>query len=1304
MSVSFLSPAVSGLKNHFLHKSVPLTFSTVLLGVSTAFSALKDITVISSTASEFHFVEQFANAPAGLHRQVGADSLFYVFSAVQIGVPEGAQPRIVSAQGINAAPFSNSYLKAGHETRRLASTPLASLSEVWTMRGRKFVTVLIAPIIGENIYSQVEIRIAFDGTELLAGTSDDDPKFDKIFAASIANWEECQNWSAAPNASSKIVAQPGPFSVLADWYKLAVNQSGLYAVTYDQLSAAGLIGGAVASSTIFLYNGGGLQVNPLLTSPRPVFRQTAILVEDGGDGNFQPGDRILFYGESLNRWLYDSAGVRFVNNVYTTENIYWLAVSSDIADTPLRMVTVNAAPTGTAIDTFNTYTHYVHQQQENLLRQFSDGQLDDYYFWYWSPAESLTVFVPVVDLVPGQTANIFLSAKTFDTTGGSDAIGYVDLSVNNQPALSKNCNLSSCTYQTTNLMTGLNRFSMRLWGSVIAGPYFDFLEVSYRRATVPLGTSLDISFGPNNGLVRVDITDNFTSSPLVFNISNSLQPSRLTGAARTNGLLSFEADFALNSANRFLAVASSSLLNTLSITKITPVDIYSSSSQSDLIIITTAALAPAMNEYINYRSAQGFSTRTVTVEDIMDNFGFGLYDPSAIRDFLKHSYENYTAPAPSAVLFAGDANYDFLDRLGTGIANLVPAYLFQYDETLSDDNYVYFGQYGLIDSDSSYIGGDRGFDMIASRWPVSSAAEISSIVAKLKAYESVAGYDSWRTRISLIADDENSPQNSPVVERVHTIQTEELSKSHIPNFLNQKKIYSWEYLFVNQDKPAVNEAIVNDINDGSLVVNYVGHGSPDVWAHEHIFSRTGDLPRLTNSNSLPLFFAASCAISFFDDPKREGMAEDLLVMNGGAIGIIAATRLVYSAENAEFNQAVFDIILYNDSLTMCEAMYAAKLQRQYISPTTPVPNTNDRNYLYFGDPYLRLGLPRLKVMANSVLDTLQALKPVTVTGRITDDLGTVYSSSGRLVINVYDSKRNKSYTIPNSNITIPYAVTGPTMFRGSASITNGTYDFTFIPPLDIGYGGSGARVSLYAVLDTIDAVGVIDSIAVATSVAATLDTVGPVIGVTFSGKPLEPGGNVIQIGDQLNLTLTDSSGINLAEGIGHGITLETDNDAASLLNLTRLFQYNQDDYTGGALNYNIDSLPPGLHAFKIKAWDNANNSSTLSFAAEIVTSSALAIQDLLNYPNPMSERTSFSFSLTQAVDRFSLEIFTLSGKKINSFDRYALAAAYYNDIVWDGRDAWGDRVATGVYLYKASAVPAAGSQVEEFGKVILINQ
>ena len=1248
----------------------------------------------------------FSDAGLNLNNQVGVDSLLYLSRAIQIGIPNGAKPRLVSAQGVTSAPFDSKLINGNNPNHRLASVPLAKLSDVWTMRGRQFVTVLISPVTGDNIYRQVEINVAFDGTPLSSGSAANDPGFNKIFSSSIANWAECREWVVAPRASTKSVAQPGPFAVIADWYKVSVNQNGIHAVTFSQLQSAGLIGSSVPSSTIFVYNGGGMQINPRLTDPRPIFQQSAISIEDGGDGNFQAGDRILFYGEALNRWRYDSTGANYVKNVYTTENIYWLAISSGISEAPLRMSSINAAPTGSAIDTFNTYTHYVQLEQDNSLRVF-DGSVDDYYTWYWSFEDSLDVFVPAANVVPGQTSNIFIAAKTYDQTGGSDAIGNVDLSINNQPGFSKVCNFDSCTYQTNSLISGLNRFSMRLHGFVSSGfntdPYLDRLELSYRRFTVPIGSSIDASFGPYSGLNRVDITDNFTAAPLIFNVSNPTRPVRLNGFVRSSGQVSFEDSFNLDSPNRFYAVSSNGLANPISITKVTPVDLHSSSAPADLIIVTAASLAPAMTEYVNYRSAQGIAINLVTIKDIMDNFGFGLYDPSAIRDFLKHSYENYPSPAPSAVLFVGDANYDFLDHLGTGVPNVVPAYVFEFDRTLSDDNYVYFGQYGLIDSDSSYITGDRGFDMISARWPVNSNGEINSIVSKIKSYESPSNFDSWRTNIGLVADDEYGA-NTPTIEAIHTAQTEVISENHIPGLLNKHKIYSWEHPFVNRDKPSVNNAIVNDINDGVLILNYVGHGSPDLWAHEHIFSRTADLPRLTNSNKLPLVYAASCAISLFDDPKREGMGEDLLSMSGGAAGVIAATRLVYSTENADFNRVVFDVLFYNDSLAICEALFAAKLLRQYVSPTTPVPNTNDRNYVFFGDPYLRLGLPRLNALADSTLDSLQALKPIRITGRITDDLGALYNSDGRLIVNVFDSERRKFHTIGSTTIVRQYSVTGPAMFRGSSTITNGTFDFTFIPPLDIGYGGSGARISLYAILDTIDAAGVIDSIDVGTTVAATTDSAGPVFGVTFSGKPLEPGGNVIQIGDQLEIALSDSSGINIAEGIGHGITLETDNDAGSLRNLTALFQYNQDDYTNGALNYNLDSLETGLHNFKIKAWDNANNSSTFEFTAEIISGSALAIRDLLNYPNPMSEETSFSFSLTQPVDNFSLEIFTLSGKKINTFNRYTLAAAYYDDIVWDGRDAIGDRVATGVYLYKATAVPVAGDKVEEFGKVILINQ
>lgn len=1297
ISASFIRPAMAGLVRNLWRKSTPITLSTVLLGASPVLASLKDISVINSTPTEFHFVISFENYQS-LNNSVETDSLLQIAHTVQVCVPKGATARLVSANGSGSMEFMKSK-----RSQRMTAKPLVELSEKWTMRGREFVTAIISPVNGDGLYSQVEVRIAFDGANATSGYTNFDPKFDRILSSSVANWDECKSWPVSSGSVSKASAQPGPFAVSADWFKVAVNQSGVHSVSFNDLSSAGFIQSSVPSSEIFIYNSGGEQLNPLLTDPRPVFSQMAIAVEDGGDGVFQPGDRILFYGESLNRWEYDSAGASYIQNHYATQNIYWIAISSSITDTPLRMSSVNAAPTGTAIDTLNSYRHFTRTEQENELRRVS-GLIESYYSWYWTSQDTISFYIPVSNMLPG-AADVSILAKTYDTAGSGNSPGsYVDLTVNGLTASSKNCNSNVCTYQVNNLMNGLNLFSLRQWGFSSNAPYFDNLEISYQRLAVPLNNSLSAAFGPNGGLIQVDIADNFSSQPLVFDINDPAHPVRLNGATRIGGLLSFETNFELNSANQIYAVGSNNLVNPVSITKVTPVDLYTNSSQTDLIVITSTAFEPALSQYVSYRNADGYSIKTVTVSDIMDNFAFGLYDPSAIRDFLKHSYEFYPAPAPSAVLFVGDANYDYLDHQGTGVPNHVPPYLLSFDNTLSDDNYVFFGEYGLLDNDTSYIGGDRGFDMMPCRWPVKSVAEINSVVSKIISYESPSNFDKWRSNITIVADDEFSPNNPPQVEVLHTQQAEALSASHIPTLINKTKLYSWEYPFVSGNKPAMNTAIVKSINEGTLILNYVGHGNPELWADEHIFTRTADLPRLTNTDRLPLVFAASCAISFFDDPKREGMSEELLSMPGGAIATIAATRLVYSQPNSTFNRAVFDILLYNDSLTICEALYAAKIQRQYDHPTPPVPNTNDRNYLFFGDPLLRLGLPRLDVVADSALDSLQALMPVTIAGRITDDFGTTYQSDGVLEISVFDSERNKFHRLANDTVTIRYSVEGPTLYRGSATISNGAFNFTFIPPLDIGYGGNGAKVSMYAILDTIDAVGVIDSVDVASSVASSTDSSGPEIVVSFSGKPMQPGGSVIQPNEQLEVLLMDSSGINSTGALGHGITLEIDNDAAGLISLSELFQYNQDDYTSGTINYSFSGIEPGVHTFKIKAWDNANNSATLSFDVEIVQSSSLAILDLLNYPNPMSAQTSFSFSLTQAVEKFSLEIFTLSGRKINTFDRYALTPSYYDDIVWDGRDAYGDRVATGVYLYKATAIPTSGDEVKEFGKIVLINQ
>ena len=1291
----------------FLCKSFFIAFFFVAGTLSAA--AADDIEVITSTDDTFRF-KFFCNSDlSNLSQAVLADSGRVYQKYVKVGIPYGAEARLMTVESRSPESFSP------EDNIRYTQAPLVTLSKPLTVRDRQMVTVIIAPVQGNTVYREVEISVGFSGgREITGGRVQNDPMFDRIFKNAVANYDRFRSW-ASPVRTSRALSTADidhPLYKADRWYKITVNETGLYRLTGARLSAAGLALTGLLSDSIRIFNNGGKKLELFNEEPRPDFKEIAIVVEDGGDGLFENDDYILFYGEALDRWLYEAGEVvSHTNNQVASDNVYWLCTAGSFETSPVRMAVENAAPTGSETDITASW-HRVRVEQDNTLAVDDDGHLRDYYRWYWTGDTLVSFSVSTPAAVPGDSAYVFVKART---SGSLTVFGYVDMEINDVAGLNKNCSRFECVYTTEALVDGLNRVDLKLTPirpePNRLSPYFDYLDISYRAYLEPTGGELDMIFGDLSGQYRAVVTDNFTSTPLLMDLTDPRRPVRLTGFQRSSGMLYFSAAFEAGSHNRFYCADPALALTPEAVAAAADfANLRETDRQVDLFIVTLEVFANRLDEYIAYRQADHYSIELVTVEDVVDNFSYGVYDPVAIRDFLKYAYENSPDPRPSAVLFVGDANYDFLDRLGTEVPNYVPLLLHEYsqlDYTYNDDNYVYFGEYGVLDEDTSYIfNPDRGYDMMTARWPVSSVSEINVIVDKIKGYENPSNFGFWRNNITLVADDEYEGTTN-TYQYFHTADTDTLALEHIPRHFNVEKIYLWDYPLVNREKPEVNDKIVATVNDGTLLLNYVGHGNANVFAHEHVFQRQSDFPRLTNASMLPMVVAASCEIGFLDNPKSDGMGEDFLTWsNGGAIAVLAATRLVYASDNKDFNRKVYDVMLYSDSLSMCESVYTAKLLRQYNIDSTISKLENDRAFIYLGGPYVRLGKPQLDIEFSESPDSLTALARARVAGRVLDREGQTLNRDGLLEVNVYDSEREVLYRNEGNDI-LTYKIQGPLIYRGSASITGGEFDFEFINPLDINYGGQGAKIIGYAVFEDIDAVGLVDSVPISDSIVISADSVGPAISYGIAGRQNFLSGDVITEGETLEITLTDSSGINLVGGLGHGITLEVDHKAENMINLSGNFEYDRDDFTTGTLTYKLEDLSPGEHHFKIKAWDNANNSSSAEFSAQVAVGGALAINNLLNYPNPMNEKTTFYFELTRQVEKFSLEIFTLSGKKIRYYNHYGLGADNYPngtyEISWDGKDAEGDRVATGVYIYKAKAVPLSGETVESFGKVVVIN-
>jgi hypothetical protein len=122
----------------------------------------------------------------------------------------------------------------------------------------------------------------------------------------------------------------------------------------------------------------------------------------------------------------------------------------------------------------------------------------------------------------------------------------------------------------------------------------------------------------------------------------------------------------------------------------------------------------------------------------------------------------------------------------------------------------------------------------------------------------------------------------------------------------------------------------------------------------------------------------------------------------------------------------------------------------------------------------------------------------------------------------------------------------------------------------------------------------------------------------------------------------------------------------------------------------------GIYELMIRARDKSNNISgtgngdyDYSIKFEIVNKST--ITNVLNYPNPFSTSTQFVFTLTgsEMPTEFTIQIVTISGVVVREITLNELGPIHIGrnitDYRWNGTDEYGDKLATGVYLYRVIA-------------------
>ena len=1099
----------------------------------------------------------------------------------------------------------------------------------------------------------------------------------------VINTDQAAHWGRLQSGNFTTASWPSGYL-----YRFQIDREGIYKLTFDQLKQSGVseIGSGVPSENVRLFGNGGndLPLDPSAEAPLGL-AECPIFVADGGDNLFGPGDYLLFYGRGAGGWGYTPNGDwEYRIHHYDVHNQYWLVL--DPSGSGLRM---QGFSTGSPADTTVTAAlagYYYEPEQFIYGASNFRGSGRDWYGYTFDGVSrySFTLRIDSPDATQPATLKLRI-------VYGTTPAGNIEVSVNNNflarfvPDFHTYLGVESYEVSADYLHDGANiiTFAQTDPGARVL---FDWLELTWQTDlnrpdaffTLPYNGTVEYRFSDIDNPWLFDITEhNMVGLERRDNVTVSQQirePKRLMLATPAT-FLSVASPF-----EEYLPPTSDYSIGNL----------WSTANRCDVLLITPdsyfEAAKPLIDHYV--RRTPPLSAAAVRLSEIYNRFSGGLRDPAAIRNMLMFAQDNWENP-PDYVVFCGDGDYNYRDIDRPASPDLLPPY--EEGSLSSDDWFVDF---------TPYVDDSVPFplpEMIHGRLTAGSARELEDMVAKIIAYQENPEFGLWRNNVTLVADDEFGENYN--AEDEHVRYTEDLSANYIPSNFDRNKIYLTEYQREwGREKPKAGDDLVASINRGTLLVNYMGHGNPTLWAHEHVFVLSRDLSRIEPSRRQALYIAFTCDWAYWDDASAQSFPEQLLAMpDGGASSIVASTRLTWGGSNMSLARNFFANLFASDTATVGWALFRAK--HLYSG-------SNSASYHLLGDPAMHLGYPRMQGRFTAPAEfSFTPLELSSIAGDVLGQTGVPNPDfQGTLDLIALDTQVPRTYLIALYRdgeiigyITLHYNLSGPIIYRGLLSVAGGRFQGRFIVPKDVTLGGQLGRVLAYFHNDDSDGIVVHDSVAYAAQVAAGSDTLPPNIQIYFDHRGYRAGD---RIGPEplLLVDLADSSGLNLTGAMGHGIALTIDGGAP--VDLTPYFSYHLDSYQSGTLERPLEPLTPGTHRFEIEAWDSYDNLAIAGMDVEVIAGGAgLVVDRILNYPNPFNSTTALTFVVNRPVE-YELLVYTVGGRLIRDFRGRAPYAGMISDAIWDARDRAGREVGNGVYLLKVKARDDDGNEANGIGKMV----
>jgi hypothetical protein len=784
------------------------------------------------------------------------------------------------------------------------------LSDPFTLRGQAMIRVEYSPIqvnlaTGEiRFISGANVVLTWEESAL-TGTTEvrNDPLWEDVFASTLSNYDEARAWrSARTPAVAERAAEGG-----SNRWLIRVEGEGLFKTPLSQLQSAGV---NISDPTkLALYHGWGEGAE-----------EQAIWI-DGG---------ILYFINTRDHGYWSNQ---------VTYNLTVLGTNG------LRMVAEPSAPTQSGSPLLQV-THTDRFEEEHRYNAGATATEGNEH-WFWDiliffpalPVYTTTTTFDLPALVPNTNASVF-------TELGPDfrrqvACYRAKVTVNDATTGEYQWSNYQPFGQTLNMTPGQltptgNDFTVNgihCPGNTGGGAgklAFNAFNVTYQRYLTALNNELRFD---GVQAARNYQLSGFTANDIAsFEISQLNTPTLMTGGTVSgSGTFNYAFGRADTGAEEFLVTPKSAGQAIAGIEQYVDRGIRTDLTQTDWILITHPDFISAVQPLAAHRQSQGLTTRIVNVDDIYNDFGVGVADPDAIREFLKFAYQSWNAPAPSYVFIVGDGTYDPLNYSGVGAPTWVPPIFRDVD--------IYLGD---VPADNAYVNGldvgdaptDSTPDMHVGRLTPNSASEVAALVQKIITYDNDdSAFNDWRRTMLLTTDNPDSAGN------FHQLSERIFGNGGGPNLIPEEVKVIRAYLYWDPDgggplpvpyppdpsnpppgyistATRIAHVIANTINRGALIVQYIGHGSPDQWAGDGIWTlrTTGsrdDLALLNPTDRFSFGLPWTCWEGYFvhTDDDDWSMSE-VMTRQGdrGFIGSFAPTGLDVAEGHDVMTQAFYDAL------------------------------------------------------------------------------------------------------------------------------------------------------------------------------------------------------------------------------------------------------------------------------------------------------------------------------------------------------------------------------------------------------------